>query len=75
MTTPVKFLRLPEVRDRVGLSRSQIYRLIQAGEFPAPIKLGARVSVWPDRDIHTWQQEILNQSGRGVSSPADSSNS
>lgn len=56
----MKFLRLPEVLDRVGMSRSQVYRLIQEGEFPQPIKLSARASAWPDAVIQTWQEGKLN---------------
>lgn len=61
----VRFLRLPEVKDRVGLSRSQIYRLIQTGGFPAPLKLSRQVSVWPDQDITRWQLDTLVAAGRG----------
>lgn len=61
----VRFLRLPDVKDRVGLSRSQIYRLIQAGTFPAPLKLSQQVSVWPDKDITRWQLDTLAAAGRG----------
>ena len=60
----VRFLRLPEVRDRVGLSRSQIYRLIQDGSFPAPLKIRPQVSVWPDADIVRWQSEAMEKAGR-----------
>lgn len=44
-------LRLPEVCRRTGLSRSEIYRRICAGQFPAPVKLGERASAWPEGDI------------------------
>jgi predicted DNA-binding transcriptional regulator AlpA len=36
---PFRFLRLPEVRSRVGLSTSTIYRLMAAGQFPKPIPI------------------------------------
>lgn len=68
--TEIRFLRLPDVRTRVGLSRSQIYRLIQEGSFPAPVKLGGQVSVWPDNAITAWQQAALAKAGRLA--PADS---
>lgn len=55
----MKFLRLPEVKSAVGMSRSQIYRLIQMGEFPKPVKIGARVSVWPDTVVKEWQEGKL----------------
>lgn len=68
--TEIRFLRLPDVRSRVGLSRSQIYRLIQEGTFPPPVKIGGQVSVWPDNEISAWQQSALEKSGRPV--PANS---
>ena len=55
----MKFLRLPEVKTTVGMSRSQIYRLIQLGQFPKPVKIGPRVSVWPDTVVKEWQEAKL----------------
>ena len=49
-----KFLRLPSVSEKVGLSRSQIYKLIQQGEFPEPIKLGPKISVWIEEKLEAW---------------------
>jgi len=49
-----KFLRLPSVAEKVGLSRSQIYKLIQQGEFPEPIKLGPKISVWIEEKLEAW---------------------
>ena len=62
--TEIRFLRLPDVRSRVGLSRSQIYRLIQEGAFPPPVKIGGQVSVWPDNEISAWQRAALEKAGR-----------
>lgn len=47
VTTPTPhtvMLRLPEVCRRVGLSRTSIYRLLEAKEFPAPVKLGCALT-------------------------------
>ncbi len=33
-------LRLPQVKDRTGLSRSTIYLRMANNEFPSPISLG-----------------------------------
>lgn len=46
-----KFLRLPSVIDKVGLSRSQIYKLIQQGAFPEPVKIGPKISVWIEEKL------------------------
>ena len=46
--------RLPEVIAICGLSRSTIYEMIGRGEFPAPVKLGARAVGWRRSDIEAW---------------------
>ncbi len=52
--TALTILRRKQVEKRVGLSRSTIYSKITAGEFPAPIALGARAVGWVESDITTW---------------------
>ena len=47
-------LRLPEVSQATGLSRSTIYRLVQTGNFPPPLKLTTRTIGWYSTDIDTW---------------------
>lgn len=47
-------LRLPEVSQATGLSRSTIYRLVQTGNFPPPLKLTTRAVGWYSTDIDTW---------------------
>ena len=44
-------IRLPQVKQRTGLSRSTIYALIKAGQFKAPIALGARAVGWLESDV------------------------
>ncbi|PIG09734.1 AlpA family transcriptional regulator [Comamonas sp. 26] len=46
-----RFLRLPEVLERLTVSRSSFYAGMKTGIFPAPKKLGARTSVWLDSEI------------------------
>ena len=40
---PPSLERLPQVKARTGLSRSEIYRKVALGDFPSPIKLGEPV--------------------------------
>jgi len=54
MDRATKFLRLPSVIDKVGLSRSQIYKLIQQGDFPEPVKIGPKISVWIEEKLEMW---------------------
>lgn len=52
-----RFIRMPDLRQKVGLSRSQIYKLIQQEQFPRPVKLGDRVSVWVDSEVEEWMSK------------------
>lgn len=46
--------RLPTVKARTGLSRSELYRRIAAGQFPQPVKLGERASAWNAAEVDHW---------------------
>ena len=50
----VSFIRLPRVKQRVGLSRSSIYAMMSRGEFPPPISLGQRAVAWVEADVDEW---------------------
>jgi prophage regulatory protein len=47
-------LRLKQVREACALSRSELYRRIQLGEFPRPVAIGARAVAWKQSDIQAW---------------------
>ena len=51
---PRRALRIPKVTDKTGLSKTHIYRLIKAGEFPKPSKISERVSVWDEAALDNW---------------------
>ena len=49
-----RLLRRREVEEITGLSRSSIYRLMQEGEFPRPVKVGPAAVRWRASDIAAW---------------------
>lgn len=55
-----RLLRLPHVEHEVGFKKSQIYALIKAGLFPAPIQIG-RMSLWPASAVHQWVQDRIQE--------------
>jgi prophage regulatory protein len=59
---PTCFLRLPQVKQRTGLSRSSIYAKISLGEFPAPVNLGVRAVAWIDVEIAEWISDRVKAS-------------
>jgi len=48
---PQALLRLPEVLNRTGYSRSIIYEYAQRGLFTKPVKIGLRSVAWPDDEV------------------------
>lgn len=50
----IRMMRLPEVMKATGLGRSTIYAKVSRGEFPAPVKLGARAVAWSEAVIGEW---------------------
>ena len=63
---PISFLRLPQVKQRIGLSRSSVYAKIQRGEFPAPINLGGRAVAWLESEIDGWIRDRVKASRGGA---------
>ncbi|MDE0351214.1 MAG: AlpA family phage regulatory protein [bacterium] len=52
-----RVVRLPEVLEITGLSRTTIWRRERDGSFPSPIRLGGertRAVGWREQDIYDW---------------------
>jgi prophage regulatory protein len=62
-----RFIRLPEVQNLTGMSRSAVYRLIQRGGFPRPCRVGGGISAWSQVEIAEWQQKHLTRRDTAVS--------
>lgn len=52
-----KMLRLPEVKDAVGLTASSIWELEQKGDFPRRRKLTKRAVGWLQSEVLAWMKE------------------
>jgi prophage regulatory protein len=50
----VRLLRRGEVERLTGLSRSTLYEWMKRGDFPQPVKLGARIVAWRESDVAAW---------------------
>lgn len=51
------FLRQPQVLSFVPISKSTLWRRVQARTFPRPVKLSERVTVWRAEDIRDWIEQ------------------
>lgn len=59
-------IRLPQVKQRTGLSRSTIYMLIKGGEFKLPISLGARAVGWLESDVSDFIEARVKASRKAI---------
>ncbi len=57
-----RILRLPNVLDRTGLSRSTVYQRVSEGRFPRPVSLGDRAVGWVESDIEEWINRQIENS-------------
>jgi prophage regulatory protein len=60
----MRLLRLSEVLHLTALSRSSIYRLMEAGSFPASINLSARSVAWVEEEVQEWIQKRIEERGQ-----------
>jgi prophage regulatory protein len=49
-----RLVRMAEVRERTGLARASIYRMMADGTFPALIRLGPATVAWRESEIDAW---------------------
>lgn len=66
LQSALAILRRKQVESRAGIPRSTLYAKMQSGDFPRPIKLGARSVGWLASDVDAWIAERIAES-RGAS--------
>ncbi|CAN7695913.1 helix-turn-helix transcriptional regulator [Paraburkholderia sp. 22099] len=49
-----RLIRLREVRTRVGLGASTVYRYLATGKFPRPVEIGGGRVAWLESEIDAW---------------------
>jgi prophage regulatory protein len=61
----ITILRLPQVKEITGLSRSSIYLRMKEGAFPNSLSLGPRAIGWSSQSIDEWVNDRINSSQNG----------
>lgn len=51
---PKRLVRPKATADRMGISKTTLYRLIKAGKFPKPIRISDQATGWPEEVIDAW---------------------
>ena len=52
-----RFLRMRSVLERVGFSRSTLYRKMQEGTFPRQVQISAYCRGWRESAINRWMSD------------------
>ncbi len=52
--TVPRLLKLDEVMNMTGLSKSSVYHQMNKGTFPRPINIGVKSVAWLETDIQLW---------------------
>lgn len=58
-------VKVPHTLAKTGLSRSAMYRLLRAGQFPAPVKIGRSIA-FADAEIDAWIAAKLAERDAGA---------
>jgi len=70
MSEPPSLLRLPSVLTRTGLSRSSLYRMMDSGRFPRPLRIiGTTTRAWNSDDVAEWCRFQIANAPRDGESP------
>ena len=53
-----RLLRPKEVMERMGWSRTTLWRRVRAGEFPAPVSTGANITAFYEDEVNVAQANL-----------------
>ena len=65
MSNDDRLLSMAVVLDRVCMSKTQLYRLINAGEFPKPIPVGRQRVAFLESEVNAWIESRLRLRDEG----------
>lgn len=51
--------RINTVINETGLSKTEVYRRIASGKFPAPVKLGVKSVAWSSLVVQAWINDVI----------------
>ena len=58
-TQLLRFMRMREVIEMVGVSRATIYRWMDASDFPRSITLDGKTIAWSKKSVQEWMESWI----------------
>jgi prophage regulatory protein len=69
----MRMLNLSDLRGRgIPFSRQHIHRLVAAGKFPRPAKIGENTNAWPEPEIEQYLKRCIAARDAGAGKPVES---
>lgn len=62
---PFRILRRQATCDLIGIKAAGLYRLVQRGQFPKPIKISTKLSGWVEAEVVAWLESRIAQRDGG----------
>ena len=56
-----RMLRLPQLQERLPISRTKIYELMSEGRFPTPVSIGDRAVYWLEDEVEEWLRSRIEE--------------
>ena len=50
----IGFIRQKQLLPLLGFSAPTLWRKVNSGDFPKPVKLGQNMTAWKISDVHNW---------------------
>jgi prophage regulatory protein len=69
-SAPRRFLRMPLVLEKTGLSRTRIFMLEKRGEFPARVKISTKACAHLEHEVEQWISARIAASRDPISTAA-----
>jgi len=60
-----RFIDIAGVRERIPLSKTEIYRRIRKGTFPKPVRIGPMRVAFLESEVAEWMEQCLRTRNAG----------
>lgn len=70
----MQFLRKKDAARRVGFHPEHVMKLVRAGRFPQPVRIGASAIAFVESEVEDWMAERVRERDEGVANAAPAAN-
>jgi prophage regulatory protein len=57
----MRFIRFKELRQRIPLGRTTIWKMMREGRFPQSRRIGKMAAAWLESEVEDWMKETAGE--------------